>query len=101
MSNKDNKKLIIAVIGGVAVLATSAYIYYAYKNKSEVEVDDPTNKEDRECLNIIKALGEPQFSKDGKLTFDYMIKFCEKSQVVCDKNKSFSFSNIINILFEM
>ena len=59
MSNKDNKKLIIAVIGGVAVLATSAYIYYAYKNKSEVEVDDPTNKEDRECLNKIKALGDP------------------------------------------
>jgi len=78
MSQKDNKKTILLLAGCVAVLATTALIFYKYSQKEISEVPGALTKEDKKCLENIKKLGPPQFnSKTNKLEFDYLIRFCE------------------------
>ena len=74
MSQQDNKKLMIAVAGGVALLATAALIYNYSKQGVAIESQSGSvDKDDQQCLDKIKKLGPPKFSKNGQLEFTYLL----------------------------
>jgi len=60
-----DKKVLYALIGGVAVVG-AAIAYYA-ANKEKVE-DEPDMEDD------LADLGEPQFEPSGMLKFEYFLK---------------------------
>jgi hypothetical protein len=62
-----DKKVMYALIGGVAVVG-AAIAYYAV-NKEKVEEEEEGDMEDD-----LAELGEPQFEPSGMLKFEYFLK---------------------------
>ena len=75
----ENKKVVYGVIGGVTLLASAGIIYYMM-NREKLPAESSSSEEDKadnKCLENIKALGPVKLDKNGKLEFEYLLKFCE------------------------
>ena len=74
MSVQENRKIIFSVIGGVALLGLS---YFIYKKVSEADPVTASTGAHDDITAKIKALGTPTKGKDDKIVFEYIIQFAE------------------------
>ena len=65
--------------GALALVGLAGLAYYMSATKVPASKIDETvlSQKDKELVTKVKALGTPQEDKEGNLTFDYLIKFCE------------------------
>ena len=74
----ENKKVVYGIVGGVTLLASAGLIYYMMSKTDKVAIEEETgSKEDKKCVDAIKALGPVKNDANGKLDFEYLLKFCE------------------------
>ena len=71
----QNNKAIIGVVGGLALLGLA---YWAYSSReSSMSEADHSSDLDKQLIKKVLELGTVVKDKDGKIKFEYLLKFCE------------------------
>jgi len=75
----NNKKIVLGVVGGAAILGLAYYMFYANKASEtpRASTDDISklSEEDKALVKKVQDLGPLKLDKDGHINFDYLVKF--------------------------